>query len=98
MWQQSMKRIALAVLLALLALLALLFGALNHERVALELAFMRLTPPLGLALIVAFVTGLLLGVIWRLAWVADLLAERGRLRRALRVAETQARAGGSGVS
>lgn len=93
-----MKRIVLAVLLTLLALLALLFGALNHERVPLELAFLRLTPPLGLALIVAFVAGLLLGVLWRLSWVADLLAERGRLRRALRLAETQARASGNSLS
>ncbi len=86
-----MKRIAFAVLLAVLALLALLFGALNHERVSLELAFIHLDPPIGLALIVAFVVGLLLGVLWRLAWVADLLTERGRLRRALRLAEAQAR-------
>lgn len=93
-----MKRIALAILLASLALLALLFGALNHERVPLELAFIKLAPPLGLALIVAFAAGLLLGVVWRLSWVADLLAERGRLRRALRLAETQARAtGGTGI-
>lgn len=94
----GVKRIGLAILLALLALLALLFGALNHERVSLELAFMRLTPPLGLALIVAFITGLLLGVVWRLTWVADLLSERGRLRRALRVAESQARGAGGNVS
>lgn len=93
-----MKRIGLAILLALLALFALLFGALNHERVSLELAFVRLTPPLGLALIVAFVTGLLLGVVWRSTWVADLLAERGRLRRALRLAESQARSTGNNVS
>lgn len=91
-WLNPMKRIGLVFGLAVLAFLALLFGALNGQRVPLELAFARIRPPIGLALIVAFILGLLLGVLWRLSWVADLLSERGRLRRALRVAEAQARA------
>ncbi len=86
-----MKRTAFAILLVLLAGLALVFGALNHERVALELGFIRISAPVGLALIVAFAAGLLLGVLWRVSWVAELLSERGRLRRALRLAEAQVR-------
>ena len=50
--------------------------------------------PLGLALVVAFVAGLVAGLIWRVYWVAELLNERGRLRRALRLAEQKARAAG----
>jgi hypothetical protein len=42
--------------------------------------------------VVAFVIGLLAGLFWRVYWVAELLDERGRLRRALRAAETRARA------
>ena len=54
------------------------------ERVDVELAFLRIATPLGLALVVAFVIGLLAGLFWRVYWVAELLDERGRLRRALR--------------
>jgi hypothetical protein len=42
-------------------------------------------------LVVAFVAGLVAGLIWRVYWVAELLNERGRLRRALRIAEQKAR-------
>jgi len=90
-----MKRLGFILLLAVLALLALLFGAMNNDRVPLELAFLRFNAPIGLALVVAFATGMLLGVLWRVAWVADLLTERGRLRRALRIAEARARQAGS---
>lgn len=86
-----MRRLAFTLLLVFLGLVALLFGALNQDRVSLELAFVRLYPSVGFALVVAFVLGLLLGVLWRLRWVAQLLTERGRLRRALRLAEAQAR-------
>jgi uncharacterized integral membrane protein len=86
-----MKRIGLVVLLVVLGGLALLFAALNHQRVELELAVFRLSAPVGVALITAFTAGMLLGVVWRVAWVAELLSERGRLRRALRLAEAQAR-------
>ena len=83
------RRLIQAVLLALLALLALAFGALNPEPVDLKLAFIGLTLPLGLALVITLVIGLLTGIAWRVTWVAQLLAERGRLRRALRDAESR---------
>src|SRR4029453_6437953 len=76
---------------SLAALLALLLTAMNAGRVDVELAFLRIATPLGLALVVAFVCGLLAGLFWRVYWVAELLDERGRLRRALRAAETRAR-------
>ena len=86
-----MKRLALIVLLVLLAAVALVLGVLNPGRVQLELALFQITAPIGFALIAAFATGLLLGVLWRTSWIAELLSERGRLRRALRLAEAQAR-------
>jgi len=43
----------------------------------------------GLALLIAFAAGLLAGALWRSTWIARLLAERGRLRNALRLAETR---------
>jgi uncharacterized integral membrane protein len=73
-------------------LLAILVSAMNASYVEIELAFARLVSPLGVALVVAFAVGLLAGLVWQLRWVTRLLSERGRLRRALRIAEEKARA------
>lgn len=84
------RRLILTVLLVAVALLALLFGALNPQPVDVEVALARFTLPLGVALVIALVAGLLVGILWRIAWVAELLTERGRLRRELREAEARA--------
>lgn len=89
-----MKRLALIGLLVLLAGTGLVFAILNPGRFPIELAFVRVNAPIGLALIAAFAAGMLLGVLWRVSWVATLLGERGRLRRALRLAEAEARSAG----
>ena len=86
-----MSRFFLITLLLLAALLALFVSAMNASRVEIELAFARIASPLGLALVVAFTIGLLAGLSWQMKWVAQLLNERGRLRRALRIAEAKAR-------
>jgi uncharacterized integral membrane protein len=86
---------SLTILLA--AFLALLVSGLNPDAVGINLAFVRFTAPLGLMLVVVFVLGLLAGMSWRVRWVAELLGERGRLRRALRLAESRARANAVGA-
>jgi uncharacterized integral membrane protein len=86
-----MSRIFLAILLVAAASIALVVSAMNASRVDIELAFAKFTSPLGTALVVAFTIGLLAGLVWQLRWVSQLLAERGRLRRALRIAEAKAR-------
>lgn len=91
-----MSRFFFLLSLVLAALLAVLVSAMNLDRVGIELAFVRFTTPLGLALVLAFAAGLLAGLFWQLYWVAELLSERGRLRRALRLAESQARAAAGG--
>jgi uncharacterized integral membrane protein len=91
-----MTRILFLFSVALAALLAMLIAAMNPARVDVELAFARISAPLGLSLVVAFVIGLLAGNFWRIYWVAELLNERGRLRRALRLAEARARATAAG--
>jgi uncharacterized integral membrane protein len=88
-----LQRIGFVVTLLLLFVFALLFTALNDERFTLDFAFARAGVSAGLALVVAFCAGLLLGVLWRSTWVARLLAERGRLRHALRLAESRSTAG-----
>jgi uncharacterized integral membrane protein len=91
-----MSRVFFYFTVALAALVALFVSAMNVDRVEVELAFLRIATPLGLALVVAFVAGLVAGLIWRVYWVAELLNERGRLRRALRLAEQRARAAAAG--
>ncbi|HKQ80988.1 MAG TPA: lipopolysaccharide assembly protein LapA domain-containing protein [Steroidobacteraceae bacterium] len=84
-------RVLFSLSLIAAAFLALLITALNPDPVALELAVVQFNAPLGFALVVVFVLGLLAGMLWRVRWVAELLGERGRLRRALRLAESRAR-------
>ena len=86
-----MSRLLLILTLLATALIALSVSAMNGARVDIELAFVRFASPLGVALIVSFAVGLLAGLAWQVKWVAELLTERGRLRRALRIAEAKAR-------
>ncbi|HEY6642907.1 hypothetical protein [Povalibacter sp.] len=86
-----MRRFLAIGSIVLAAVLALLVSAMNPSRVEIELAFGRLVSPLGLALVVAFTVGMVFGLASRVYWVAELLNERGRLRRALRLAEANAR-------
>ena len=82
-----LRRVAFGIVLAFLLLLAMLFTALNQQRFDVDLAFVKFTVSSGLALLIAFAAGLLAGSFARSRWVAELLAERGRLRQALRLAE-----------
>jgi len=86
-----MSRVFFLSLVVVLAVAALLVSAMNPVRVDVELAFIRITAPLGLVLVVALAAGLLVGLASRAYWIAELLQERGRLRRALRLAESKAR-------
>ncbi|HEY8539506.1 MAG TPA: lipopolysaccharide assembly protein LapA domain-containing protein [Steroidobacteraceae bacterium] len=86
-----MSRFLIITVVVLVGLLALFLSAMNSSQVEIELAFARLRSPLGVALIVAFTLGLLGGLFWQAKWIAQLLNERGRLRRALRLAESKAR-------
>jgi len=86
-----MSRILLIIVLFSAALSALFVSAMNANAVEVELAFARFAAPLGLTLVISFTIGLLAGLAWQIKWVAELLAERGRLRRALRIAESKAR-------
>ena len=88
-----MSRFLFRASLVFAALIALIVTAMNQEPVAIELAFLKFRSTTGLALVIAFVLGLIAGLFWRVAWVAELLRERSKLRRALRVAEEQVRAG-----
>lgn len=82
-----LRRVAFGIVLVFLFVLALLFTALNQQVFDVDIAFAEFEVSSGLALLIAFAAGLLAGAFARSRWVAELLAERGRLRRALRLAE-----------
>lgn len=91
-----MSRVVFLLVIVILAFAALLLSAMNPGQVAVELAFVRVAAPLGLALVIAVVAGLVAGLGLRAYWIARLLRERGRLRRALRQAESKMRAAAAG--
>jgi uncharacterized integral membrane protein len=84
-----LRRIAFISAVVLLAVLAVLFAALNRQRFDVDLLIAQVPVSSGLALLIAFAAGLLAGALWRSSWIARLLAERGRLRHALRLAEAR---------
>lgn len=93
-----LSRLLFFLLLAVAAFVGLAISVLNAAHVDIELAFVRLGMPLGVALVAAFTLGLLIGLLWQGRWVARLLSERGRLRRELRLAEAQHRQTSAGTS
>jgi uncharacterized membrane protein (DUF4010 family) len=84
-----LRRVALACAVLLLLAAAVLFTALNQQRFEVDVAIARFGVSSGVALLIAFAAGLLAGAVWRSNWIARLLAERGRLRNALRLAESR---------
>lgn len=84
-----MTRFLFRLSLVIAALIAISVSVMNSSEVAVELAFARFRSPLGLALVVAFVLGLVAGLSWQMLWIGRLLQERSRLRRALRVADAK---------
>jgi putative membrane protein len=84
-----LRRVALAAAVLLTIAAAVLFTALNQQRFEVDVAFARFEVSSGMALIIAFAAGLLSGAVWRSRWIARLLSERGRLRNALRLAESR---------
>jgi putative membrane protein len=84
-----LRRVALACAVLLTIAAAVLFTALNQQRFDVDVAVARFGVSSGLALIIAFAAGLLSGAVWRSRWIKRLLTERGRLRNALRLAESR---------
>jgi uncharacterized integral membrane protein len=84
-----LRRVAVVCSFLMLVAAAVLFTALNQQHFEVDLAIARFGVSSGLALLITFAAGLLTGALWRSAWIARLLADRGRLRNALRLAEAR---------
>ena len=76
-----MYRIGFFVVLILALALGLLVGTLNHEITVIDLLWIQLHWPLGLALLSAIAIGVLTGLV--LTWLFSVLPLRVRLRKTL---------------
>jgi uncharacterized integral membrane protein len=88
---QRLYRIAFIVVTTLAVALGLLIGTLNSGIASLDLLWIQLEWPLGLIVLGAGVTGLLLGL--ALAWFFSILPLRSRLRKAARDAGSSSSSG-----
>lgn len=77
-----MYRIGFIVILILAIALGLLIGTLNHEVVVVDLLWTELHWPLGLLLLAALASGILIGL--TLIWLFSVLPLRMRLRKSRR--------------
>ena len=81
-----LKRILIAAMFLLALAVAVLFTAMNPGEIELELGFLALQAPLGLAFILALALGWLLGLVSALPRILSLSSQRRRLRGQLRKA------------
>ena len=85
-----MRRAALIILVLVVLLLAAIFAFNNPARVPLDLGFVRLeNVPVTLALTIALAVGWGLGLLSAGTAVVRVAAERRRLKRELRSAESE---------
>ena len=74
-----MYRIGFIVITVLAVALGLLIGTLNADPVSIDLLWVELNWPLGLLILSALATGLLIGL--ALAWIFSILPLRAQLRK-----------------
>jgi uncharacterized integral membrane protein len=80
--EQGLYRIGFIIVMILAVALGLLVGTLNHALVTVDLLWLELQWPLGLALLSALSAGLLIGLL--LAWLFAVLPLRVAMRKARR--------------
>jgi uncharacterized integral membrane protein len=80
--ERGVYRLGFIIVTVLAVVLGLLIGTLNHEVVAVDLLWLQLSWPLGLALICALALGVLIGL--ALSWLFSVLPLRLQLRNARR--------------
>jgi uncharacterized integral membrane protein len=85
------RRLFQVLLFALLALLCAGFVRMNRTPTEIDLYFLMLPASVGEALVAAVLAGWLAGLLGALAFMQGLLRERAVLRRALKLAEGEAR-------
>lgn len=83
------RRIITIVILISIVLIAAVFASLNTEVISVDFMFARYSLPQSVVIIGALLLGTLIGLLCASLFLLRFMAERRRLRKALRVAETE---------
>jgi len=83
------RKIALAILVLVIFGLVLWFTRINPGTLRLDLAFGTVEPSIAMALAVTFVLGWVFGLACTSLFIIRLVNDRRRLRKALRIAESE---------
>ncbi len=83
------RKIAIALLIVIIFVLMLWFTRINPGLIEIDLAFGVIEPSIPMAFSVTFVLGWLFGLLCTAFVVIRLVNERRRLRKALRIAESE---------
>lgn len=83
------RRIITIVLLVAIVLLAAIFASLNTGDIEVDFLFAQYVLPQSVVIIGALIIGTLVGLLCASIFVLRFMAERRRLRKALRTAETE---------
>ncbi len=83
------RKIAIALLIVIIFVLMLWFTRINPGLIEIDLAFGVIEPSIPMAFSVTFVLGWLFGLACTAFFIIRLVNERRRLRKSLRIAESE---------
>ncbi len=83
------RKIAIVLLIVIIFVLMLWFTRINPGLIEIDLAFGVIEPSISLAFSVTFVFGWLFGLACTAFFIIKLVNERRRLRKSLRIAESE---------
>ena len=83
------RKIAIALLILLIFALMLWFTRINPDLIKIDLAFGTIEPSISMAFAVTFVLGWIFGLACTAVFIIRLVNERRRLRKSLRIAESE---------
>jgi len=83
------RKIAIAVLIVVIFVLMLWFSRINPGMIDIDFAFGAVQATISVALAVTFVFGWVFGLACSAAYIVKLVNERRRLRKSLRIVESE---------
>ena len=83
------RKFAIALMILIIFALMLWFTRINPELIEIDLAFGTVEPSVPMAFAVTFVLGWIFGLACTAAFIIKLVNDRRRLRKALRIADSE---------
>jgi putative membrane protein len=83
------RKIAIALMILIIFALMLWFTRINPGLIEIDLAFGTIEPSVSMAFAVTFVLGWIFGLACTAVFIIKLVNERRRLRKALRIADSE---------